>query len=185
MAFNVNAFRSNMVADGARPNLFEVNLLVPPNVGGTSDIASIGRFMIKASQLPGSTVGSIPVYYFGREVKFAGNRSFANWSIQVINDENFAIRNYLERWMNNLNSHVGNLRSQTALAPVSYTSDAVITQYGKTGNILKQYKFAGLFPIDVAPIDLDWGNQDTIEEFGVTFAYQWWESFPSTDGSIG
>jgi len=183
MAFNVNAFRSNMIADGARPNLFQVNLLFPPSVGGTSDIGSIGRFMIKASQLPGSTIGSVPVYYFGREVKFAGNRTFANWTIQVINDENFVIRNYLERWMNTINSHVGNLRSPAALRPTSYTSDAKISQYGKTGNIIKEYSFRGMFPIDVAPIDLDWGNQDSIEEYAVTFAYQWWESVPSTDGS--
>jgi hypothetical protein len=172
-----------MIDDGARPNLFEVTLNVPPNVGGTSDIGSLSRFMIKASQLPGSTIGSVPVYYFGREVKFAGNRSFANWSVQVINDENFAIRNYLERWMNTLNSHVGNLRQPSALSPVSYTTDAFIRQYGKTGDILKVYKFAGMFPIDIAPIDLDWGNQDSIEEFGVTFAYQWWEAADSTDVS--
>jgi len=183
MAFNVNAFRSNMIADGARPNLFEVNLLFPPSVGGTSDIGSISRFMIKASQLPGSTIGSVPVFYFGREVKFAGNRTFANWTIQVINDENFVIRNYLERWMNTINSHVGNLRSPAALSPTNYTSDAKISQYGKTGNILKEYSFRGMFPIDVAPIDLDWGNQDSIEEYSVTFAYQWWESAPFTDGS--
>jgi len=184
MAFNVNAFRSNMIADGARPNLFQVNLTFPPSVGGTSGIGSVGRFMIKAAQLPGSTIGSIPVFYFGREVKFAGNRTFANWTIQVINDENFIIRNSLERWMNNMNSHVGNLRSQSSLSPVTYTSDAEIVQYGKTGNVIKKYKFKGMFPVDVAPIDLDWGNQDTIEEYAVTFAYQWWESAPSTDGSL-
>jgi hypothetical protein len=33
-----------------------------------------------------------------------------------------------------------------------------------------------MFPLDLAPIDLDWGSNDTIEEFSVTFAYQYWET---------
>jgi hypothetical protein len=37
-----------------------------------------------------------------------------------------------------------------------------------------------MFPVDVAPIDLDWGSNDSIEEYSVTFAYQYWTS-DSTD----
>jgi len=33
-----------------------------------------------------------------------------------------------------------------------------------------------VFPTDVSPIDVDWGSNDTIEEFTVTLSYQWWES---------
>ena len=62
----------------------------------------------------------------------------------------------------------------------SYSIDAVVTQYGKTGNVLKTYKFVGVFPQDVAPIDLDWGSNDSIEEYAVTFAYQWWEAISTT-----
>ena len=50
------------------------------------------------------------------------------------------------------------------------------------GFIAKKYRFVGMFPVDVSPIDLDWGTNDSIEEFSVTFAYQWWES-NSTDNS--
>jgi hypothetical protein len=31
-----------------------------------------------------------------------------------------------------------------------------------------------MFPIDIAAIDLDWGSNDAIEEFSVTFQYQYW-----------
>ena len=130
--------------------------------------------MAKAAQLPGSSVGTVPVYYFGRELKFAGNRTFPDWTLQIINDENFSIRNSLENWLNSINSHEGNLRSGNSLSPASYSIDATVSQYGKTGNVLKEYKFVGMFPIDVAPIDLDWGSNDTIEEYSVTFAYQYW-----------
>jgi hypothetical protein len=130
--------------------------------------------------LPGSTIGTTPVYYFGREIKFAGNRTFADWSLTIINDEDFSIRNAVERWMNTINSNAGNIRNSSALNNTSYTVDAEVTQYGKTGGELKKYKFVGVFPIDLAPIDLDWGSNDAIEEYSVTFAYQHWETDTTT-----
>lgn len=176
MAFNVAEFRSQMIGDGARPNLFSVSLTFPTLVDTASDASRKANFMVKSAQLPGSTVNQVPVFYFGRELKFAGNRTFADWTVTIINDEDFLIRNSMEKWMNTINSHGGNLRNASAGSPAGYTVDAEVFQYGKTGNELKKYKFVGMFPVDLAPIDLDWGSNDTIEEYAVTFAYQWWEA---------
>jgi len=180
MAFNVAEFRSNMAGDGARPNLFSVTLAFPPYALNASAAGSKTTFMAKATQLPGSSLNNVPLYYFGRELKFAGNRTFADWTLQVINDEDFLIRNSLESLMNAINSHAGNIRNTSALAMSGYSVDAIVTQFGKTGNTLKQYKLIGLWPVDLAPIDLDWGSNDNIEEYATTFAYQWWESVPIT-----
>jgi hypothetical protein len=176
MAFNVTEFRSQMVGDGARPNLFQVTLTFPAIAANGSVAGQKTTFMAKTAQLPGSSIGTVPVYYFGRELKFAGNRTFTDWTLQIINDEDFVIRNSLESWMNAINSHNSNIRNSAAGTPTGYTVDASVSQYGKTGNILKTYKFIGLFPLDVAPIDLDWQNNDAIEEYSATFAYQWWEA---------
>jgi len=176
MAFNVADFRANMVGDGARPNLFQVTLTFPAIAANGTTAGQKATFMAKAAQLPGSTIGQVPVYYFGRELKFAGNRTFADWTLQIINDEDFSIRNSIESWMNAINSHAGNVRNASATTPSSYTVDASVTQYSKTGDALKTYNFVGMYPLDLAPIDLDWGSNDTIEEYGVTFAYQWWET---------
>lgn len=175
MAFNVNEFRSQMQGDGARPNLFEVSMPFPAfALPGNAQTKM--SFMCKTAQLPGSTVGVVPVQYFGRELKFAGNRTFADWTVSVINDEDFVIRNAFERWMNGVNSHAGNLRNAAAATSLGYTVDSEVRQYGKQGDVLKRYKFIGVFPTDVSPIDVDWGSNDAIEEFTVTLSYQWWES---------
>jgi hypothetical protein len=137
-------------------------------------------FLAKSAQLPGSTLGTVPMFYFGRELKFVGNRSFADWTITIINDENFKVRKALESWMNGINSHAANLRNGAAASPSGYSSDAVVNQYDKAGNIIKSYKFVGAFPVDLSPIDLDWGSNDTIEEFTLTLAYQWWETESTT-----
>ena len=176
MTFNVAEFRANMIGDGARPNLFKVSLTFPTIAENGTAASQKTTFMAKSAQLPGSTIGTVPVYYFGRELKFAGNRTFTDWTLQIINDEDFAIRNALESWMNSINSHAGNVRSGAAINPSSYSVDAIVTQYGKSGQELKSYKFVGLFPVDVAAIDLDWGSNDSIEEYAATFAFQYWES---------
>lgn len=175
MAFNINEFRSQMVGDGARPNLFEVSMPFPA-FSSPGDAQRKLTFMCRSSALPGSTIGVVPVQYFGRELKFAGNRTFAEWTMTIINDEDFVVRNAFERWLNGINSHNFNVRNPVALNPGTYTVDGEVYQYGKTGNTLKKYRITGAFPTDVSPIDLDWGSNDTIEEYTVTLAYQWWDA---------
>lgn len=203
MAFNIQQFRSALSLDGARPNLFEVSLTFPATVTAGAAAARTGsdglstseqfRFFCRAAQLPGTTVNAIPVNYFGRELKFAGNRTFPEWTVTVLNDEDFKIRNAFELWLNGLNSHRNNRRDPAfrSSAPVpgqangGYTTQATITQFAKTGEALKSYRFIGMFPIDVSPIDVDWSANDTIEEYAVTFAYQWWESVSGDAGDTG
>jgi len=179
MAFNVAEFRSNLLGDGARPNLFQVSMTFPA-VANSSVAGQRLTFLAKTAQLPGSTVGTANLFYFGREIKMVGNRSFPDWSITVINDEDFNVRNAFESWMDALNSHSLNVRNPLAANQLGYSVDAEVIQFSKTGLPLKTYKFVGMFPTDVSPIELDWGTNDTIEEFGVTFAYQYWESDTTT-----
>jgi hypothetical protein len=181
MAFNVNQFRSQLQGDGARPNLFEVTMPFPVfSLPGNAQTKL--TFMCKTAQLPGSTLGVVPMQYFGRELKFVGNRTFADWTITIINDEDFIVRNAFERWMNGINSHNLNVRNPVASTPIGYSVDGQVLQFGKAGNTIKQYNFVGMFPTDLTPIDVDWGSNDAIEEFSVTLTYQWWESV--ADGVI-
>lgn len=181
MSFNVDTFRTAMKNDGARPNLFEVSLQFPSFVELGGLAGSQSRFFVKTAQLPGTTIGAVTVPYFGREVKVAGNRIFADWTVSVLNDEDFAIRNAFERWHRGINGNVTNLRELGAIstspaAPgTSYAVDAEVVQYAKIGGSpIKKYKFVGLFPNDISPIDLDWGANDTIEEYSITLSYQYW-----------
>jgi hypothetical protein len=184
MAFNINQFRAQLEYDGARPNLFEVYMSYPGQVIEAGAAATKTTFMAKATQLPGSTLGTVPVYYFGREDKVPGNRTFTDWTITVINDEDFVIKNAFENWSNLINAHAGNIRDPSMINSLGYSVQSYAIQYGKTGNIIKRYDFVGLWPADISPIDTDWGSNDTIEEFTVTLAYQYWTStspIPTTD----
>lgn len=170
MAFNITAFRAGMAFDGQRPNLFEVTLPILSNAFASGDL----NLFAKGTSIPGATIGTVVVPYFGREIKLAGNRTFPEWTITVLNDENFAIRSQFERWMNYINGHSTNIRGSAG--PSDYTLSGTVKQYSKQGSLktTAEYSFINMFPTDLSEITLDWGDNDTIEEYTVTFAYDYW-----------
>jgi len=182
MAFNITNFRQAMQYDGQRPNLFEVTITNVGNFFQGKDLS----FFAKATSIPGATIGQVVVPYFGREVKFAGNRTFAEWTLTIINDETFAIRGQMENWMNAINSHETNVRTSGA-GSTSYVTDATVSQFAKNGStVTSEYEFVNIFPTDISEITLDWGDNDTVEEFTCTFAYDFWtRSASSQTGSFG
>jgi hypothetical protein len=165
MAFNVNEIRANLIGDGARPSLFEVTMVNPASTSGDAVL----RYMVRAAQIPQSTINPIEVPYFGRRIKLAGSRSYANWTVTVMNDENFAVRSALEAWSSQINSGQTNLRTLSA-----YRSTATVKQFAKDGSVLREYDFVNIFPLDIGPIALAWDDGDNVETFDVEFAYDYW-----------
>lgn len=181
MAFNVNEIRSQLTLGGARPTLFQVTIQNPSNASGDIKVP----FMVEAATIPASTLGTIEIPYFGRKVRIAGDRTFGQWAVTVMNDEDFLIRNAMEQWMNSINSHEGNVTAFGSASPLLYKSQAQVIQYSKTGIPIRTYQFNGLFPVALSDIELAWGNTDRIETFGVTFQYDWWEVSGGITGNAG
>lgn len=183
MAFNVSEFASaGLPLGGARPSLFSVIVDTP---SGVPNVGARFNFTCSAAEIPASTIDVVPVRYYGREIKFAGTRTFNPWSVTVLNDEDFAIRQAMETWSNLINSHQGNLRSTQLATSASYRTTATVTQYAKTGTPIRTYQFVNIFPSNISNITLDWNNADAIESFGVEFVYDYWQVIaPSTTGVI-
>ena len=170
----VDDFKSKLRGGGARPNLFKATINFPGYANGDAELTS---FLCEAAQLPGSTFGIINVPFRGRILKMAGDRTFPEWTVTIINDTDFSIRNSFERWMNGINSHSAN----TGLAaPIAYEADLFVDQLDRNGESIKRYNFRGSFPTDLSAIDLSYATTDEIERFQVTFAYQYFESDTTT-----
>ena len=77
--------------------------------------------------------------------------------------------------MDQINDHSANKRSAGASSG-SYVKKAQVEQFSKTGagNVSAKYEFVNIFPTDLSEITLDWGDNDTVEEYTVTFAYDYW-----------
>ena len=170
----ISQFKTALGGGGVRPNLFEVRMdasNLTQFMGGVP--AENLAFMCKAAALPPQNVASIDVPFRGRTFKVAGDRTIDNWTITVINDENFAIRNAMERWSQSI---VDLATNQGQIAPTNYMSSADVFQYsrqkgdGESVGVLKQYRFTDIFPVTVGDIALSYESGDTIEEFDVEFA---------------
>ena len=180
MAFNINEIRAGLAQGGARPNLFQVVITNPVN-----PIADLKLpFLCQAAATPASNIAAINVPYFGRFIKVAGNRAFDPWTVNVINDEDHLVKNAMESWVNAINSLQGNINTLGS-SPTLYKSQALVTQYSKTGNILRTYQFNGIFPIAVGQIGLSWANNDTVENFDITFQYDNFEVLTGPTGNAG
>ena len=175
MSFDISKFRSaGLKSSGARPNLFDVKITGAP-VQALKDIEF--SLLCKIASIPTSTIGVIEVPYFGRNVKIPGNRTFDNLSVTVINDEDFKIRNGIEQWMNSLNSHQNNKSAITTAGQSGNLSGSmVIKHYDRAGNAISgaEWSFTSVYPVALGEVALDWGSNDTIEEFTIDFAYDYW-----------
>ena len=166
----VDDFKSKLVGGGARSNMFKVTCNFPSYAQGDVELSS---FMIKGAQFPSSVVAPIPVLFRGRQLQLAGDRTFDPWTVTIINDVGFEVRDSIERWMNGINEHVSN---EGLSNPTDYQSDAIVEQLNKSGEVTKKYDFRGRFPTNMSEIEVSYDSENTIEEFTVEFQIQYWES---------
>jgi len=178
----ITDFKSKMAGGGARPNLFEVELVFPDPIAIENDVKEKSRFLVKAALLPASNITPIEVNFRGRILKIAGDRTFDTWTVTVINDVDFSIRSAMEKWMDFINSMEDATGAQD---PALYQPDAYVHQLDRDGSTLRSYKFRDIFPTNISAIDLSYETVDTVEEFTVEFQVQWWEAIKGTGANAG
>ena len=186
----IDDFKANVASDFARPNLFQVDLAFPSGIINNASLVNLGKFTVRAANLPSSQVGVIEVPFRGRVLKIAGDRTFEPWTITVQNDSNFALRNAFELWSSSIQAYNENFTSAAGLGDqddsTGYFSDMSVHQLardvkdGEKPKVLKSYKFYNVFPSNLAAIDLDYGNNDAIEEFTVELQTQYWTPLTPT-----
>jgi len=189
---SIDSFKARLVQGGARPNLFEVEMDFPSGVGIFDEEIenTTHRMMIKGAQLPASNIQEVVVPFRGRQLKVAGDRRFDPWTITVINDGDFKLREAFERWANFI-TKVSD--GSGTINPTDYFAEWVVNQLGRADTdlnvrgdqsgaklpVLRRYKMHGCWPSVVSPIELSYDTADTIEEFQVTLQVQWWEAYDS------
>tara|TARA_Y100000004_G_scaffold150784_1_gene173207 strand:+ start:313 stop:900 length:588 start_codon:yes stop_codon:yes gene_type:complete len=184
-------FKANVVSDFARPNLFQVDLAFPSGIINNSSLVNLGNFTVRAANLPSSQIGVIEVPFRGRVLKIAGDRTFEPWTITIQNDSGFVLRDAFELWASSIQAYNENFTSAAGLGDeddsTGYFADMSVHQLardvkdGQKPKVIKSYKFFNVFPSNIAAIDLDFGNNDAIEEFTVELQVQYWT--PETPSS--
>lgn len=205
MPISVTKLRDKLTGGGARPSLFYAKINFANILGGTglgetiSNIVGGGSgtnisFFMKASQIPESSLNAVPMNFLGREFKVPStDRTFQDWTVQIINDEDFRIRHVFESWIEHITPGGAIFDTKASFGPSNSVfcdmevhqlrKDGNVSSFGTTGNeqYYGSYYFKDAFPTNVSGIDLSWDTKDSIEEFSVQFAYQYWEKIPLAD----
>lgn len=173
----ISDFKSQMVGGGARPNQFVVHLTFPNLVGSLRGNAlRASQFLCRAASLPVSTVEDITASYRGRPVHFAGERIYQPWSISVLNDTDFTIRDAFEKWHEGILNY-GRTNGETFpggdnASGRGYQTDMEVWQVSRNSSQpLKSYKFHDAYPTNIGEIQLAFDQNSQIEEFTVDFMY--------------
>ena len=198
MSLNISNFAKALTNAGARSSMFDVELTgyiatrastsesgeaIAATKASMADI----NFACRATTFPGMTVTPIPVMYFGREVKTPGELEFADWTVTIMNDNNMKVRRFMEQWSALINHHGDNLIDSDTYISTSggawpWTGEATIQQYNKTGVATQKYTMKEIWPSSIDPIDMNYDNVGTIQEYGVTFSVNYWEHTTESDG---
>ena len=147
---------------GVRPNLFRVS------INGAPELFSDLEFLCQATSIPASTLGKVEVPYRGRKLQVPGDRIFEDWNVTILNDVDWQNRSAIEAWMARIQAHTANY-SDFDRNDISYYGQASVSQLDRQNNILRTYRME-CFPTSAAAITLDADTNDSVEEFEVTFA---------------
>ena len=195
---SISDFKSKVATDFARPNLFVCELNFPSTFTDQSTLKDLGTFTVKAANLPATQLGTVEVPYRGRVLKIAGDRTFEPWTITIMNDKNFKLRDAFEKWTESIQAYAQNVttagtniqnyyadmfvsqldRNTSDVTTASSNGLAKNASQGAQGiphQVLREYRFVDVFPTNISAIDLDFGSNDAIEEFTVEMQVQYWE----------
>lgn len=162
----VQDFLSQLQGGGARPNRFEVVVNFPAFAAGADEIRKTS-FLATATQIPGSTLGTIEQNFRGRPLKMAGDRTFEEWEVTFLNDTDFSLHDAFERWHNGINTYNSNLST----SPDEYYSTVSVYQLDGQDNRIKEFNLLLAWPSNIGPIELAQDSNNAIETFSTTFQY--------------
>lgn len=175
---NISTFKTKVTNSAARANLFEVvlsgTLIQNYTALKSGDTAGENfKFLCSATSLPGVSLGEASLSYFGRPVYFPGDMTFGTWTTSIINDEDFSIRKAIEQWMDDINSHEGNIRSVGNLGLDDLTCSATISTFDVAGGTIESYTLNDCWPSTISDIALSHGTSNQIEQFDVTWQFNY------------
>jgi hypothetical protein len=154
---------------GARPNLFEVEIVNAPIMD--TSVSKAMKILCQGASLPAATFGEIIVPYMGRQLKIPGNRTYDTWDLTIINDEDFRIRKHFHQWqegMNDPRSNKNRFDDKTSFGQFR------VNQLNGSGKVIQRYNIHNAWPSVVSDIELNWESNDALETFTVTLNFSHW-----------
>lgn len=181
MSFNIDNFKSNVTGRGSysftRSNLFEISIELPGAVNAQKATKESIEFLARASAVPSYTQGTVEVPFRGRTLKIAGDRTYEPFTVTIMNTQDNKLRNCFERWTQLLQFETHNFATSTGNSIFGVAEVSLLRRNKKDATedykVLRTYRMHNIWPSSVSAVDLDWGNNDAVQEFTVEFQVQY------------
>jgi hypothetical protein len=158
--FNLDNFMAEN-RDFARGYTFYINVDGP--------IGEYGKYLVKSSSLPASTIPVAEVNWQGNKYKLGTTQEFQEFTVTYNVDKDDMIRMDYVNWERMIHDPETNLHGN----PEGYMSDIHLEHLDhRTGGPLMIYRLVQAWPTSVGALALDYGSKE-IAYFDVTFAYQY------------
>lgn len=181
---SVHDFLSNFQRGGLRPNRYQVVLAFPTDVtsamGSGTSVAQKISFTCTAASIPASTLGVVTVPYMGRQIKLAGDKTFDDWNVTIILDNDLVGRHVFESWHDQMLSFDGNVSTQNFVNPSNYFAQATVQLLDRADNPLETYTVESMWPAQVSEVQLGYDQNDTVSQQQVSFAVNGWKNLITT-----
>lgn len=185
--FKIDEFRTQVLTKGMmKPNRFEIILNPPSCVGGASlqttnngqansgsmDMGRLVSLFADAAQLPQTRINVASQRLFGPPTFHAQNADYGgdNISLTFYVDRDMQVKRFFDTWVDG----IVNRSTGTVSYLSDYATTMTINQLDESDTITYTAKFEDLFPISVAPIQLDQNSMNQAGKLTVTFCYRRW-----------
>lgn len=153
---------------GARKNLWRMEIVFP-GLLGLGDVQEKVSIMCGTSNLPGQRkIETMDIKYKGESFSLPVEKGIypeaGEFKITFKNASDFQLRSAFEVWMQTIQQDFTSLRT----SPTVFKSTGGVVQLDETLTEVRRFKFRGLFPTSVNPIELvseEGGIHDTMVEF--------------------
>lgn len=163
--FDIESYRANF-RDGARANLFYFIPTFPPDVVQGDMSNERTSYLVRATQLPATTIEEIALNWQGMDFFVGGKHTFAELTITFNLDDAGLLRLNFENWINKIHDPVTNEYGTIA----TYMLPQRLQLLGYSGDVILEYVLQHCWPREVAAATLDYTTNDVVQ-FDVTLRY--------------
>ena len=172
-------FAAGLKNDIARPNRFITEIILNQRTKEGIGIIEVPKNLIfynnKAS-IPKKDVSGPQIKYKGMSLTLAGDYKVEPIILSFWNDAKFEGRIFFEKWLEQQVDTSINKREFFIFNRLG--NKLKLKQIGNSGDIIAEYEYEDIIPLEISEIDLDQSASDTLQEYTVTFHFSKWSKIP-------
>jgi hypothetical protein len=174
MPNSISSFTNNFKG-GFRKNRFLIEGKFPGDTG--TDFNEKLKFHVLAADMPGAQLGVVNFPYRGRLIPYVGDREYAPWIFQVLDDRSSGLYKKFHDWSESINNHETNEHGSSSPTDDTFNEQLLvdkwsISQLDLDGTVTKKITIQQCWPSYVSEIQFNMADTG-FNAFAVKLRYNY------------